>query len=447
MSGSNSGAGSQGSQNTAHLSGRSGTGLGAGSVPRQLKNGGSWTGQDSLSATALDVWLNIPGELDPRITFTRASTASYTDAGGVMRSAAVNQPRWDFNPATLALNGLLIEEARTNIIRNNTAVGAVVGTPGTLPTTGWSVFSANGLATNVVGFGTSNGIAYVDLRFVGTTTGTFYVLALDSAGAVASSGQVWTASLYHALVGGSLANVTLVSLDHRFTGGTVPQQIFTPTATLTRAVHTATAGASVTLDVPAIQIQFANGVPIDLTLRLGLPMLELGGHASSAIPTAGAAVTRAADGASLPIGAWYNQSAGSLAGTFMPAYIPPAAINPVVAEFDDGTVNTVASLRIATTSAMLATIVVASANLVQASTVNLVAVSAPQRAALTWNPSALNVCLNGGAVGTIAPTALPATVTRLALGTGRTTQLNGWLSRVRYWPRALSNVELQAVTT
>jgi hypothetical protein len=54
------------------------------------------------------------------ITFTRASTATYFDATGTLQSAAIDVPRLDYDPATLAARGLLIEEQRTNSIRNNT---------------------------------------------------------------------------------------------------------------------------------------------------------------------------------------------------------------------------------------------------------------------------------------------------------------------------------------
>lgn len=52
--------------------------------------------------------------LDPRITFTRASTATCINSSGVLITAAVNNPRFDFDPVTRACKGLLIEEARTN---------------------------------------------------------------------------------------------------------------------------------------------------------------------------------------------------------------------------------------------------------------------------------------------------------------------------------------------
>ena len=57
----------------------------------------------------------MSGTLDPRITFTRASTATYFDATATVRTAAANAPRWDCDPVTGALRGLLIEETRTNL--------------------------------------------------------------------------------------------------------------------------------------------------------------------------------------------------------------------------------------------------------------------------------------------------------------------------------------------
>jgi len=51
----------------------------------------------------------------PTPTFTRSTVATYEDSTGVIRTAAVNEPRIDFDPTTLACSGLLLEEARTNL--------------------------------------------------------------------------------------------------------------------------------------------------------------------------------------------------------------------------------------------------------------------------------------------------------------------------------------------
>jgi hypothetical protein len=54
--------------------------------------------------------------LDPRITFTRASSATYIDGQGIWKQATNNQARFDHDPVTGESLGLLIEEQRTNLL-------------------------------------------------------------------------------------------------------------------------------------------------------------------------------------------------------------------------------------------------------------------------------------------------------------------------------------------
>ena len=57
--------------------------------------------------------------LDPRITVTRQSTATYVDDMGIIRTAAAGVGRIDHDPATGDCLGLLIEETRYNDILNS----------------------------------------------------------------------------------------------------------------------------------------------------------------------------------------------------------------------------------------------------------------------------------------------------------------------------------------
>ncbi len=50
-------------------------------------------------------------------TFSRSGTATYFDSAGVMQTAASNTPRFDYDPVTHAAKGILIEEARTNLLK------------------------------------------------------------------------------------------------------------------------------------------------------------------------------------------------------------------------------------------------------------------------------------------------------------------------------------------
>ena len=57
--------------------------------------------------------------LDPRITFYRNSLATYTDDKGIIRTVPENVPRFDHDPTTGESLGLLIEESRTNLLTHS----------------------------------------------------------------------------------------------------------------------------------------------------------------------------------------------------------------------------------------------------------------------------------------------------------------------------------------
>jgi hypothetical protein len=188
----------------------------------------------------------------------------------------------------------------TNQIRNNSMQGAVVGTPGTLPTN-WSVSIANGLSTNVVGSGTLNGVDYIDVQISGTTTGVNYLLLFEATNLIAAAqNQIWTGSAFFALIAGSLANLSVsIDLDERGPGGghltfNVSATTIVPTATtLPRYFNTATLSIATTAFVsPGLFLGFNNGVAINFTLRIGWPQLEQGGAATPPIRTTGAAASR-----------------------------------------------------------------------------------------------------------------------------------------------------------
>ena len=84
-------------------------------------------------------------------TFTRATTATYVNSAGTVTTAAVDEPRIDYDPATLACRGLLIEEQRTNLILNSwtfaTQSVTVTNVPHTLSFYGTGTSALTGTAT------------------------------------------------------------------------------------------------------------------------------------------------------------------------------------------------------------------------------------------------------------------------------------------------------------
>ena len=97
--------------------------------------------------------LNFAGTktLDSRITFTRASTGTYVSSDGVLQTASTNAPRFDHNPTTGESLGLLVEEARTNLLLNSatlsTQSATVTATSTTLSFYGTGSITLSGAST------------------------------------------------------------------------------------------------------------------------------------------------------------------------------------------------------------------------------------------------------------------------------------------------------------
>jgi len=305
---------------------------------------------------SLDLSFMTPGSLDGRITFTRASTATYFDAAGTMQTAASGAPRWDYNPSTHALNGLLIEEARTNSVLNSATLVTQSVTVKAVP---WT------------------------LSFYGTGTVT---LSGTSTGSLVGTG----------------AN-NRVSLTFTPTAGTL-------TLTVTGSVTNA--------------------------------QLEAGGFITSWIPTAGAAATRAADLASMPTAAWFTAAGGTYQAEFIPNGSPSTLPSIVSGNAGSPVIALGGDARLATA---IRNVVALLAALGPACTFGAV-----NKGALAYLSGASRAATNGTAFGPNAA-AFSVTGTVVQLGSDGITPganaIDGYLRRVRYWPRALSNAELQSVTT
>lgn len=174
-----------------------------------------------------------------------------------------------------------------NGIRNPNMAGAIAGTPGTMPTN-WAIGGFTGVTTSVVGTGVQNGIQYVDLRFNGTPSVSFGTVFLEAGSIIAATnGQAWSSSLSIAMTAGSMTNISTLFFAHREqnSGGatlldTVAMAPITPTATLTRISGSTTNSQATTAFIrPLMGFTLTVGQAIDITLRIGYPVLE---QASSA---------------------------------------------------------------------------------------------------------------------------------------------------------------------
>jgi hypothetical protein len=246
----------------------------------------------------------VDGLLPSGTTYTCASAAWYTDSAFELASAAVDVPRWNYDPATGDVD-FLNEPVATNEVRNSSGGGGAGGTPGTEPTN-YTITTTGGGLTRTLAFGTEDGIPYTESRWVGITVGavTLTFHAEPRTQIAAALGETWVGSVFMNLSGGTLNDVSifflLAELDSggsAIAGGTSSLAVFPDGGSLIsqRVDITRTFDkASAAFVLSSVSITCAAASVIDFTLRFGLPQTVEAAGPSSPIVTTAAAVTRAA---------------------------------------------------------------------------------------------------------------------------------------------------------
>jgi hypothetical protein len=417
----------------------------AGADPRVL---------NSMSLGFLANFTRYDADLDPRITFTRASNATYFDSTGTLQTAGSGVARanqyQDHNPATLAPLGFLIEEQRTNSIRNNTMQGAVAGTPGTVPTD-WSITDGGGVTRTIVGVGVEEGIQYIDVRVQAGSAVNSFITFVGSAVVGAVSGQVWTGTTFVKLVGGAYSGISQTDIDIT-ARNSVPAvvsdgfTIFTATT-----ADLASQRQSVSFTMPAttawvnLAVRIIASAAYDITLRIGLPQLELGAFATSPILTTTAAATRLADVASITgtnFSSFWNASEGTIVLGFRP---PSTAIDSAPVTANGGTDAN--RIGFDTTPTGFGRLVVDTASVSQV----LIGTSGVSQGALNKFAGAYKVndfaISKAGAAPSTDTSGTVPTVDRLQIGSRvGAVYLNGHLQSLTYYNKRLPNQTIQSLT-
>lgn len=249
-----------------------------------------------------DVWAPLSDDLrllagfappDKSMTFTRASTATYIDKSGVLRTAAINEPRFE-------KEGLLVEGQSTNQVLNSE------------DPTKWAM--TGGMTTSVI------------------TDGTAQAITLQASPTVLAPEQSFASSATLALAVGDTLTLScrFKGTDARFrfrfllegavfgdvsfdciSGEIASQPTAGITATTTLAGSDGYTYATATLTVTTAGNyigQFrsyykagavGNNIPLGTTFYLQTVQAEKNAVATSYIPTGAAAVTRAADSVTL----------------------------------------------------------------------------------------------------------------------------------------------------
>jgi hypothetical protein len=385
--------------------------------------------------------LNFAGTktLDPRVTFTRASTGTYVGGDGVLRSAVTNLATRseEFENAVWTKGGITVTANNSVAPTGATVADSLMETAITsdhvLFFTNTQTFTP---ATQSI-YVKPNGRNNVSLRFIfGASDWVATVFDLTGGGSITQS-SAGASSLFTAVsrtivnAGNGWYRISMTATQPSRASYAFALDFCTsPTPTLNAASGTESYFGDITKGV------FVWGA-----------QLETGSIPTSYIPTVASTVTRAAEVATLTgtnFSSWYNASAG----TIYTLARGPAVLGgsqPNIWAFDDtpstdymigrvtGT-GTTATFFVSVSGSIVATIV--------SPTFTLKSTFA-QASAYALNDFASTV--NGGAVGTDTLGAVPV-VNKASLGARSTNFLNGTIARFTYYPTRLSNNVLQALT-
>lgn len=394
--------------------------------------------------------------LDPRVTFTRASTATRVNAAGLIESVAINGPRFDYDPVTLSPKGLLIEEQRTNLLTYSEdfsnavwiktlasiTANAAVAPDGTLTADKLISTSASGFHSAYQNFGPKTAsaaytfsfyakageIGYCVPNFNSGLTGTQLACTINlSTGAATGVSAGLTVSTTS--VGNGWWRISISAIGDATTNS------FASTINATNG--SGSTGPFTGNDVDGIFIWGAQ--------------LEAGAFATSYIPTVAAQVTRSADNASMVgdnFANWYNASEQTWFVEY--AHLAVGSNGRRVLSIGGDGADLVDVLYGVSSTAdgtyMVSGGVPGSIN---ASVINP-RPTTPTKVALAFKVNDYQSAYSGILSASDTSFAMPVGINRLGIGRNNTTAadfLCGHIRRIMYYNTRLTNAQLQALTS
>lgn len=249
--------------------------------------------------------------LDPRVTVTRAlNTATRINSSGVIEIVNADLPR--FNYANGVCMGLLIEEARTNLLVNSVFSGGVAGSPGT-PPTNWLNSQVTGSISAIAPSTYAAGNAFTFTcsttrrsiyQRVSVAANTSYTASFDMV-ATTSNILVFNVVDFRNMPAGSV-----------ITGFTLNGVAVVGTAVIPAGTHIITATAAIAGTAGTADLFIGLGIQNNniSSVVISNVQLEAGAFPTSYIPTTTTNLTRNADVANMTganFSDWYNAGAGA----------------------------------------------------------------------------------------------------------------------------------------
>jgi len=397
--------------------------------------------------------------LDNRINFSRGSGATYTDEMGVVRYAPHNVPRFDHDPATGECLGLLIEEARTNLVEYGDF------------TTGWSEYGGT-VTNNVTETAAPDGTftaakitskgdvatagIYDSIQYSSNTTYTHTMWlkagTVTIAGITVNSGGKWASSNYpYITVNLSTGAVTA-------SGGVSAKATAYPNGWY-KLEATGTFAGNTQVDAIWVHSQTGSSMSGNTTgyYYVWGPQAEQGSFATSYIPTNGSAVTRAVETAKITgtnFTDFYNQNEGTIVSEHSIATGVAAGDNTYVYQVDDGS-DTNVEFRLLDHNGAHGDVLRAYGftggswnSPIYGSQTSTPDHDSVLKVAVAVKKDDFGVNFFGGTTYTDTSGDINVDMTQLTIGNhrGGTAPLQGHIRQFKYYPKRLPNAQLQGLT-
>ena len=391
------------------------------------------------------------------ITFTRASTGTYVDSSGTLQTAATDTPRFDHDPVTLAPLGFLIEEARTNVLRYSEQYDDAAWTKNNSTVTPDVVTSPDGNVSADQLSCVATGSSYI-VETISSLSNTQYTYTVYCKGVGMGASRGIALRVRNAAATSDIRCNFRLDTNVAGVPSILGTDFTTGASSLTqmangwyRAVITFT--PTVTLTNPRAEVWYGvygTSSPTDGTVYIWGSQLEAGAFPTSYIPTTSAAVTRAVDVATVNIlSPWYNTTESTLYTQFTSPVPTTVSASAAVVGFDDGTSsNRYANFYTSNTGTVASNQVIAGVTSFTINGATGRTLTNTQKVATASAAGSYAISANGNTAVSDSFASPPPSVTTMRIGLRPSgTQANLHLQRVLYYPRRLTNTEIQALTT
>jgi len=367
-------------------------------------------------------------------TVTRASTKNVLGSNGLYQSVANNVPAFEFN-ADGSYKGLLVEPGATNLLTysqefDNGAWGKqeITITPNATTAPDGTTTADLAVATAVL---ETHQIARAGLASGAYTASVF----------AKANGYDTIELLLNVGTNGALFNLTTGAITPVGTSTNVIEEY--PDGWYRCSVYSSVAGTDYRIYIPTSSPFFTGDGTSGVYLWQA--QLETGSVATSPIVTTGSTASRVADVVSLTgASSLIGQTEG---GAFIEVETRNDGVSRRILTLDDGTTdNNIRLAKLLGNTLFFASNRPASNNASITSSGTFLGLF---KIAYRYNANDFNGYANGSSFGTATTVAVPLNMSRIILGFAGsgTDHLNGWIRSFALFPTALTNTQLQALTT